>query len=109
VLPEGQEFIDGARFEWLRFIDAESAVQLVAVMPDQGCLLAFDLLFAPTDHVFTVTPHFDNWIAILNALKSRGSFETVLSGHGRPTERTALDATLASAEGQRDPCTIEDG
>ena len=84
---------DGIWFEWLRFVDAESAIQLVAIVPEQHLLLAFDLAFAPHDHVFTVTSHFDNWIGILNGLKTRGSFDTVLSGHGSPTDRSALDAT----------------
>src|SRR5262249_11709545 len=38
MLPEGPEEIDGVRFEFLRFVDAESALQLVAVMPDQRSL-----------------------------------------------------------------------
>src|SRR5262245_618215 len=35
MLPEGEASIDGVRFEFKRFIDAESALQLVALMPDQ--------------------------------------------------------------------------
>ena len=43
MLPEGDASIDGVRFEFKRFIDAESALQLVALMPDQQTLLGFDL------------------------------------------------------------------
>src|SRR5262245_49703355 len=35
VLPESREVIDCVPFEFQRFVDAESAVQLVALMPDQ--------------------------------------------------------------------------
>jgi hypothetical protein len=56
LLPEGTEEIDGVRFEFLRFIDAESALQLVAIMPEQRSLLAFDLAFGPNEHVFELAP-----------------------------------------------------
>jgi glyoxylase-like metal-dependent hydrolase (beta-lactamase superfamily II) len=64
-------------------------------MPDQRCLLAFDLAFAPDVHVFTVTSHFDNWMRTLEELKTASTFELILSGHGEPTGRSALDATIA--------------
>ena len=95
VLPAGTERIDGVRFEFLRFVDAESALQLVAILPDRHSLLAFDLAFAPNEHVFTVTPHFDNWIRILNGLRGLPTYDLVISGHGEPTDRSAIDATIA--------------
>jgi hypothetical protein len=95
VLSEGVETIDDVRFEFMRFVDAESALQLVAIMPDQRSLLAFDLAFAPNEHVFTVTPHFDNWIRILDGLRALATYDFVFSGHGEPTDRSALDATIA--------------
>jgi len=95
VLPEGTETIDGVRLEFLRFVDAESALQLVTIVPDQRTLLAFDLAFAPNEHVFTVTGHFDNWMQILDGLKALQTFDWILSGHGEPTDRSALDATIA--------------
>lgn len=94
VLPEGTEVIDGVQFEFLRFVDAESALQLVTIMPDQRTLLAFDLAFAPNVHVFTVTPHFDNWIQVLEGLRALPTYDFVLSGHGEPTDCSALDATI---------------
>lgn len=87
LLSEGTEEIDGVPFEFLRFVDAESALQLVAIMPDQRSLLAFDLVFAPNEHVFTVTP--------LDGLKALLTYNFVYSGHGEPTDRSALDATIA--------------
>lgn len=94
-LPEGPVTIDSVRFEFLRFVDAESALQLVAIMPDQRVMLAFDLAFAPTEHVFTVTPHFTNWMQILDGLRARSTYDIVVSGHGAPTDRSAIDATSA--------------
>jgi hypothetical protein len=95
VLPQGRETIDGITFEFDRHVDAESAIQLVAMMPEQQTLLAFDLAFAPNQHVFTVTPHFDNWIRILQTLNAFTGYRRVLSGHGEPTDRSSLEATVA--------------
>ena len=95
LLPEGTEEIDRVLFEFLRFVDAESALQLVAIMPEQRSLLAFDLAFGPNEHVFTVTPHFDNWMQILDGLRALPTYDYVFSGHGEPTDRLALDATIA--------------
>lgn len=57
-------------------------------------MLAFDLVFAPHEHVFTVTRHFDNWMRILGELKARPTYDLVISGHGEPTDRSALDAMI---------------
>ena len=95
LLSEGIEEIDGVPFEFLRFVDAESALQLVVIVPDQRSLLAFDLVFAPNEHVFTVTPYFDNWMGILDGLRALPTYDFVYSGHGEPTNRSALDATIA--------------
>jgi len=95
VLPEGRATIDGVNFEFRRYLDAEAAIQLVALMPDQGTLLGFDLVFAPDVHVFTLTPHFDNWIRILEEWEALQGYDRILSGHGEPTDRTGISATIA--------------
>jgi len=98
TLTEGSEVIDGVQFEFRRYLDAESALQLVALLPAQRTLLAFDLGFAPDQHVFTVTPHFDNWIAIMRELGALPGYDLVLSGHGGPTDRSAIGATIQYLE-----------
>ena len=62
------------RFDFKRFVEAESALQLVALMPDQQTLLAFDLVFGPKEHVFTVTADFEDWIAILDRCQATTAF-----------------------------------
>jgi hypothetical protein len=64
-------------------------------MPDQKAMLAFDLVFAPRNHVFTVVPHFDHWISILDNLKRIEGCDNIFIGHGLPTDRSAYDATIA--------------
>ncbi len=91
----GKEAIDGITFEFRELRDAESDLQLVVLMPEQSVMLAFDLVFAPTDHAFTVVPHFDHWISILEGLKTFQGYDKILIGHGAPTDFSACDATIA--------------
>ena len=95
ILSAGKTAVDGANFEFRQYVDAEAAIQLVTLMPDQRTLLGFDLIFAPHEHVFTITPHFNNWIRILEELKAGSGYDRILSGHGEPSDRTAIDATIA--------------
>ena len=91
----GKQTIAGVRFEFRELLEIESDVQLLALLPDQQVLLAFDLVFAPRDHAFTVAPHFDHWISVLDALKGIEGYDTILIGHDLPTDRSAYDATMA--------------
>jgi len=94
MLAEGEQRIDGVRFDFRRVIDAESDVQLLALLPDQKVMLAFDLVFAPTDHVFTVVPHFDHWIQIIEGLQKLDEYKRIFVGHGLPTGREAYGSTV---------------
>jgi glyoxylase-like metal-dependent hydrolase (beta-lactamase superfamily II) len=91
VLFVGAQTIDGTRLEIKAYHDAESNVQLVALLPDQKIMLASDLVFAPHDHVFTLAPHFDHWIGILEELKATAGYDTIVIGHDAPTDRAAYD------------------
>lgn len=95
VLEAGTQTLDGIRFDFRELLDGEANIQLVALMPDQKVVLAFDLVFAPGEHVFTVQPTFDHWIGILDTLKATDGYDTIMIGHGRPTDRSAYDATIA--------------
>jgi glyoxylase-like metal-dependent hydrolase (beta-lactamase superfamily II) len=93
-LPEGLTTIGGISFDFRRFVDAESPLQLVAIMPDQHAILAFDLAFARSEHVFTVAPHFENWMRILDRLNAVPAIEAVVSGHGSIADKAAFAATV---------------
>jgi len=95
AISAGAQTFDGARLEIREYLDAESNVQLVALLPDQQIMLAFDLVFAPRDHAFTLVPNFDNWVTILETLKAMPGYDTILIGHDVPTDRSAFDATIA--------------
>ncbi len=64
-------------------------------MSEQQVMLAFDLVFAPRDHAFTVVPHFDHWISILDTLKGLEGYDTILIGHDLLTDQSGFDATMA--------------
>ena len=95
VLATGTTIIDGIPFEFREVRDAESDLQLLALLPEQRVLMAFDLVFAPHDHLFTTVPHFDHWIGQLEALKVIPDYDLLLIGHDTPVDVAAIDATIA--------------
>jgi glyoxylase-like metal-dependent hydrolase (beta-lactamase superfamily II) len=102
AIAVGAQTFDGARLEFREYLDAESNVQLVALLPEQQVMFAFDLVFAPRDHAFTLVPNFDNWVTILETLKAMRGYDTIVIGHDVPTDRSAFDATIAYLERAKD-------
>jgi glyoxylase-like metal-dependent hydrolase (beta-lactamase superfamily II) len=98
AISVGTQTFDGAPLEFREYLDAESNVQLVALLPEQQVMFAFDLVFAPRDYAFTLVPNFDNWVTILESLKATRGYETIVIGHDTPTDRSAFDATIAYLE-----------
>lgn len=94
VLAEGRETIDGITYEFEQEVDGESEVQLVARLPEQGTLAAFDLVFPAHVHLFTVAPFFDHWIEILERHQKIDGYDRILVGHGEPVDPTAIAATI---------------
>jgi glyoxylase-like metal-dependent hydrolase (beta-lactamase superfamily II) len=95
VIQEGRQTIDGVVYDFKRYLDAESDLQLVALLPEQKVLMAFDLVFPAKDHLFTIGAHFDHWISVLDELKAMRGYDTVLVGHDGPVDAAAFDATKA--------------
>ena len=58
TIAEGPQRIDGITYDFKRFVDAESDLQLAALLPEQKVLMAFDLAFSPNQHAFTGANHF---------------------------------------------------
>ena len=94
VLTPGKTTIDGVEFNFREFLDAESDYQLVALMPKQRVLLAFDIVFSPNDFAFTVAPFFDHWVTVLQSLKGIKGYDRIIIGHDAPTDAKAIDATI---------------
>jgi hypothetical protein len=56
--------------------------------------MAFDLVFSPNEHAFTVVDHFDHWMIILESLKGLQGYDTITIGHDAPVDRSAIDSTM---------------
>jgi hypothetical protein len=94
LIAEGAQQIDGITYDFQRFVDAESDLQLAALLPEQKVLMAFDLVFSPNEHVFTVVDHFDHWMIVLERLKVLQGYDTITIGHDTPVHRSAIDSTI---------------
>ena len=95
TITEGVQVIDGITYDFKRFTDAESDLQLAALLPDQKVLMAFDLVFSPNEHAFTVVDHFDHWMVVLESLKALEGYDILTIGHDTPVLRSAIDSTIS--------------
>jgi metal-dependent hydrolase (beta-lactamase superfamily II) len=94
TITEGLQRIDGVTYDFKRFVDAESDLQLAALLPEQKVLMAFDLVFSPNQHAFTGANHFDHWMIVLESLKTLQGYDTITIGHDTPVDRSAIDSTM---------------
>jgi hypothetical protein len=94
TITEGLQRIDGITYDFKRFVDAESDLQLVALLPEQKVLMAFDLVFSPNEHAFTVVDHFEHWMIVLEQLKALQGYDIITIGHDTPVLRSAIDSTI---------------
>jgi hypothetical protein len=94
TLTLGKTRIDGVDFDFREYKDAESDDQLVALMPKQHVLLAFDTVFSPNDFAFTVAPFFGHWVEVLQSIKGIKGYDRIMTGHDAPTDAKAIDATI---------------
>src|SRR5229473_155876 len=102
IIAEGVQRIDGITYEFRRFVDAESDLQLAALLPEQKVLMAFDLVFSPNEHAFTVVDHFDHWMIVLDQLKALQDYDTITIGHDTPVHRSAIDSTITYVQRARE-------
>lgn len=103
-LADGEMVIDGVRFIVRSTPDAESDYQSYVLMPDMGMLMAFDTVFPANTHEFTVAAHFDHWIETLKTYQTleRQGYRTILTGHGRPTDFSAIAGNIRYLETAKD-------
>ena len=93
-ITEGPQRIDRVTYDFRRFVDAESDLQLAVLLPEQKVLMAFDLVFSPNQHVFTGGDHFDHWLIVLESLKALQGYDRIIIGHDTPVDRFAIDSTM---------------
>lgn len=97
LIVPGELVISGVRFLFQRFDEAEAEHTLTITLPDQGVALVADLVGGASDHLFTVRPHFDSWIAVLEKLRvdtAKFGLKTFVIGHGASVGPEALPANI---------------
>src|ERR1700736_1939333 len=94
TITEGLQRIDGVAYDFKRFVDAESDLQLAALLPEQKVLMAFDLVFSPNQHAFTGANHFDHWMIVLESLKALQGYDTIIIGHDTPVGPSEMAHTI---------------
>ncbi|MGI5460829.1 MBL fold metallo-hydrolase [Streptomyces sp. CA-249302] len=82
-ITPGTEVIDGVPFVFEAHSGGEAADQLVVKLPEQGVLVAQDLVYHDI-HLFLGDNDIDGWRQALDALAAEQSYDTVLAGHGLP-------------------------
>lgn len=96
-LAVGEATIGGVRFDFERQPDGESDWQTIVRLPDAGVVMAFDLVFPPDTHLFTVANYYDHWIQILQGLKGDAAkgYDTLTIGHGKPVGFDVIDGNIS--------------
>jgi glyoxylase-like metal-dependent hydrolase (beta-lactamase superfamily II) len=102
TITEGPQRIDGVTYDFKRFVDGESDLQLAALLPEQKVLMAFDLVFSPNQHAFTGANQFDHWMIVLESLKELQGYDTIIIGHDTPVGRSAIDSTMTYVKRAKD-------
>ena len=101
VIVPGELVISGVRFLFQEFEDAEADHTLTITLPDHGVMLVADLLASEQHHLFTVTPHFDAWIAAVSKIRAdiaKFGLKTIIVGHGIPVGPDVLPVNLEYLE-----------
>ncbi|GGM96708.1 MBL fold metallo-hydrolase [Streptomyces fuscichromogenes] len=83
-LVPGTEVIDGVRFVLEAVSGGEAADELLVKLPDQGVLVAQDLVYHDV-HLYLGNNDIEGWERALDLLAAQTGFDTVLAGHGLPT------------------------
>ncbi|MFI5706540.1 MBL fold metallo-hydrolase [Kribbella sp. NPDC051620] len=101
VIVPGELVISAVRFLFQEFSDAESEYTLTITLPDHGVALVADLLGSEHNHLFTVQPNFDGWLAVLDKIRldvAKYGIKTLIVGHGAPIGPESLPANVAYLE-----------
>ncbi|MDX3799173.1 MBL fold metallo-hydrolase [Streptomyces sp. AK04-3B] len=82
-ITPGTEVIDGVPFVFEAVSGGEAADQLVVKLPDQGVLVAQDLVYHDV-HLYLGNNDVTGWQQLVDALAAESGCDTILAGHGLP-------------------------
>lgn len=88
----GHAEIDGVPIEFRNITHTESNNMIVAVLPEQRVAVVQDLVFSGV----YFAPGYDRpkWIRDLESFRDDPAFDTLLLGHGTPSNRGELDVAI---------------
>jgi glyoxylase-like metal-dependent hydrolase (beta-lactamase superfamily II) len=82
-ITPGTEVIDGIPFVFEAHQGGEATDELVIKLPEQGVLVAQDLVYNAT-HLFLGNNDIAGWQKEIEALAAEQTYDTILPGHGLP-------------------------
>lgn len=83
-LAPGTEVVDGIPFLLEAVSGGEAADELLVKLPEQGVLVAQDLVYNDV-HLYLGNNDITGWQQAVGALAADSGYDTVLAGHGLPT------------------------
>ncbi|MFE1833433.1 MBL fold metallo-hydrolase [Streptomyces sviceus] len=83
-ITPGIEIIDGIPFDFEKVTGGEIHTTLVIKLPEQGVLVAQDVVYHHT-HLWFLDKDFDGWQANIDRFAAQSEYDTILPGHGEPT------------------------
>ncbi|SPF05679.1 MBL fold metallo-hydrolase [Streptomyces sp. MA5143a] len=83
-LTPGTEVIDGVPFVLEAVSGGEAADELLVKLPEQGVLVAQDLVYHDV-HLYLGNNDIAGWQRAVDALAAESGYDTILAGHGLPT------------------------
>ncbi|TDO35605.1 glyoxylase-like metal-dependent hydrolase (beta-lactamase superfamily II) [Kribbella sp. VKM Ac-2527] len=87
VIEPGTEVIDGVPFVFEAHSGGEASDELVIRLPEQGVLVAQDLVFNRT-HLFLGNNDITGWQSAIDRLAADPAYDIILAGHGLPANRS---------------------
>jgi len=93
-ITPGTEVVDGVRFVFEAHRGGEAADELVIKLPEQGVLVAQDLVYHAT-HLFLGNNDVAGWVKAVDELAAAPGYDTVLAGHGLPASPEVFDQLRA--------------
>ncbi|WEH14819.1 MBL fold metallo-hydrolase [Streptomyces sp. VNUA24] len=89
-ITPGREVIDGVEFVFEAVSGGEAADELLVKLPDQGVLVAQDLVYHDV-HLYLGNNDITGWQQAVDAMAAESGYDTILAGHGAPTGPEVFD------------------
>jgi glyoxylase-like metal-dependent hydrolase (beta-lactamase superfamily II) len=94
TITEGDAVVDGIPFVFQALAGGESPASLVIGLPEQGVLVAQDLVYSKV-HLFLGQRDISHWRSNLARFRDGSGYDVVLAGHGVPGGVELFDEDIA--------------